>query len=70
VNREEQSHKRIVGEMIHAIDVAGDFEDQFGEAGIRKTWVAVKMVSLLFFMSDTLGTMFGIRQRSFRLRNR
>lgn len=40
-------HKKIVDEMIRAIDVAADFEDKHGHgnAAGRRTWVAVKMVS-------------------------
>jgi proline dehydrogenase len=45
-------HKRIVEEMIHCIDVAADFEDQrqskVGERVLgRRTWVALKLVSIL-----------------------
>ncbi|KAG9310351.1 FAD-linked oxidoreductase-like protein [Chiua virens] len=42
-------HKRIVDEMIRSIDVAADFEDQFGTLQVagRRTWVAVKLSALL-----------------------
>lgn len=45
---EQPVHKRIVAEMIKSIDVAADFEDEFGlrtkEAAGRRTWVAIKLV--------------------------
>lgn len=53
VIHERQPHKRIVDEMLRAIDVAADFEDQFGEGMMsrsRRTWVAVKIVRVLFFI--------------------
>ncbi|KAJ7129960.1 FAD-linked oxidoreductase-like protein [Mycena filopes] len=42
------SHKAIVDEMLHCIDVAADFEDGLGarQTG-RRTWVAVKITALL-----------------------
>ena len=42
-------YKQIVQEMIHSIDVAADFEDKHlppGSAKGRRTWVAVKLVSV------------------------
>jgi proline dehydrogenase len=46
-------HKRIVDEMIHCIDVAADFEDSFTDksTGGRRTWVAIKIVSLVTIIS-------------------
>jgi proline dehydrogenase len=43
----QATHKKIVDEMIRAIDVAAAFEDKHGHgnAAGRRTWVAVKMVS-------------------------
>ena len=43
-------HKRIADEMIRCIDVAADFEDGIPNttAGGRRTWVAIKMVSLCY----------------------
>ena len=43
---EQPVHKRIVAEMIRSIDVAADFEDEFGTQGVagRRTWVAIKLV--------------------------
>lgn len=41
-------HRRIVQEMIRAIDVAGDFEDSQARekpSSGRRTWVAVKLAS-------------------------
>ena len=45
-------HKRVVEEMIRCIDVAADFEDQRSCAAEdrflgRRTWVALKLVSVL-----------------------
>ncbi|KAI5825600.1 FAD-linked oxidoreductase [Schizophyllum commune Tattone D] len=44
-------HARIVDEMVHAVDVAADFEDELAPPGTpptaRKTWVAVKLTALL-----------------------
>ncbi|KIY44062.1 FAD-linked oxidoreductase [Fistulina hepatica ATCC 64428] len=43
-------HKRIVDEMVHAIDTAAAFEDSIlgqNTAVGRKTWVAIKMTALL-----------------------
>lgn len=44
-------HRRNVREMLHSIDVAGDFEDRHAagsrreiEVSGRKTWVAIKLV--------------------------
>ncbi|KAH0838757.1 FAD-linked oxidoreductase-like protein [Lanmaoa asiatica] len=46
---EQPVHKRIIAEMIRSIDVAADFEDEFGtqEVAGRRTWVAVKLTALL-----------------------
>jgi proline dehydrogenase len=43
-------HKLAVQEMLESIDVAAKFEDSLGETDAlsRKTWIAVKMVSLYF----------------------
>ncbi|KAJ3507698.1 hypothetical protein NLJ89_g6154 [Agrocybe chaxingu] len=54
------AHKRAVAEMIHSIDVAGDFEDEVtrndstsASADVRKrmngrtTWIALKLTALL-----------------------
>lgn len=49
--KERPPHKRIVDEMVRCIDVAADFEDGItGKLNVgRRTWVAVKMVRLVFF---------------------
>ena len=51
-------HKRIVDEMINCIDVAADFEDSEVSKGSlssgRRTWVAVKLVGLLYASSSHL----------------
>lgn len=43
-------HKRIVDEMIHSIDVAANFENQYiadkSSPEGRRTWVAVKLVRI------------------------
>lgn len=45
------SHKDIVAEMLHCIDVAADFEEGSSSADVtvapevRRTWVAVKIVN-------------------------
>ncbi|KAF8555937.1 FAD-linked oxidoreductase [Imleria badia] len=48
-SNEQPVHKRIVAEMIRSIDVAADFEDEFGtqKAAGRRTWVAIKLTALL-----------------------
>ena len=46
--REGTLHRRIVEEMIRAIDVAADFEDSQERekpSSGRRTWVAVKLAS-------------------------
>lgn len=45
-SNEQPVHKRIVAEMVRSVDVAADFEDEFGtqEAAGRRTWVAIKLV--------------------------
>jgi hypothetical protein len=48
---DKRVHKRIVQEMIHSINVAADFEDSQARevpGPGRRTWVAIKMVSLMF----------------------
>ena len=49
---EEPVHKRIVAEMLRSIDVAADFEDEFGTRGMagRRTWVAIKLASYILFV--------------------
>lgn len=51
---ERPGHKRIVTEMIRSIDVAADFEDEFGTQAVagRRTWVAVKLVGKLCCFSQ------------------
>lgn len=48
-------YRKNVEEMLHSIDVAGDFEDRYaavaGTSASRKTWVAVKLVSMVRFTS-------------------
>jgi proline dehydrogenase len=47
---DKRVHKRMVQEMIRSIDVAAEFEDsQAREAPSsgRRTWVAIKVVSLI-----------------------
>jgi proline dehydrogenase len=47
----EPAYKQSVREMIHSIDVAADFEDKLLPSGTskgRRTWVAVKLVRVLF----------------------
>ncbi|CAA7267709.1 unnamed protein product [Cyclocybe aegerita] len=57
---ESDAHKRAVTEMIHSIDVAGDFEDEVTRNGSistisearkctneRTTWIALKLTALL-----------------------
>ena len=48
---EEPAHKRTVTEMIRSIDVAVNFEDEFGTRGMasRRTWVAMKLGSHFLF---------------------
>ncbi|KZV77590.1 FAD-linked oxidoreductase [Peniophora sp. CONT] len=47
----EALHKRIVKEMMHSIDVAGNFEDAHAGALVapnhRRAWVAVKLTALV-----------------------
>ncbi|VDB99356.1 unnamed protein product [Peniophora sp. CBMAI 1063] len=47
----EALHKRIVKEMMHSIDVAGDFEDATAGTKVipnrRRAWVAVKLTALV-----------------------
>lgn len=39
------AHKQIVGETLHCIDVAADFEDKHASTdGGKGTWVAIKLV--------------------------
>ncbi|KAG9003332.1 hypothetical protein FRB94_003216 [Tulasnella sp. JGI-2019a] len=43
-------YRKNVEEIIHSIDVAGDFEDRHGRPGVaagRKTWVALKLSALV-----------------------
>jgi proline dehydrogenase len=47
---DKRAHKRLVQEMIRSIDVAADFEDSQARAtpgSGRRTWVAIKVVSLV-----------------------
>jgi proline dehydrogenase len=49
ISNKDFSRKQVVNEMVNSIDVAADFEDAHstGQPGSRKTWVSVKMASLL-----------------------
>lgn len=48
LNQGDGIHKQNVEETLKCIDVAGQFEDRMGSKSGRKTWVAIKLVSLLF----------------------
>jgi proline dehydrogenase len=53
---DKRIHKRIVQEMIRSIDVAADFEDSQARETLgsgRRTWVAMKVVSLISLSEAT-----------------
>lgn len=51
VSRALPTHKRILDEMLHCIDVVADFEEglmsELSSVKGRRTWVAIKMTALL-----------------------
>jgi proline dehydrogenase len=70
---EQPVHKRIVTEMIRSIDVAADFEDEFGTRGAagRRTWVAIKLVgNFCRFRDVSRVLMHRCRRLSSRMRMR
>jgi len=48
------SHKSNVEEMVHSIDMAGDFADEYERQGgkSRNVWVAVKLVSNGIYINE------------------
>jgi proline dehydrogenase len=67
-------HIQVVQEMIHSVDVAGDFEDSQARetpGSGRRTWVAIKLVRSVVNRNDVIETLIRAhRMRFYRIRSR